>query len=126
MGEAEQLINALRELNSTQDKSVARLTPSLIGLFGSPRMFDLFLDELDTALKSGSVPVPLRKRAANLSNTFIPQVAGYNNISAPVPEKTTSEQLLDIRVDTPSNRNKGVQAILSALRQILAEINSIP
>ncbi len=125
MTEAQNLINVLRELNATSDRSVARLTPSLIGLFGTPRMFELFLNELDCALEEKSIAPELRIRAANLTKNFIPQVAGYNNISNTGSLQVSAEQLRDIRVDTPSNRRQGIERILAALIQILTEVNAI-
>lgn len=125
MDEAREFIAVFRELNATSDRCIIRFTPSLIGLFGTPRLFEFFLDELDAALCNKTIDPPLHERARNLAQIFIPQVAGYNNVSEPAAVTVTPEQLRNIRIDTPEHRKLGVQIILASLMQILVEINTL-
>ncbi len=122
MEEARVLIAALREINGTTDRSVAHFTPALIGMFGSARMFDLFLTNLDEALTSGSISQPLRERAMNLSRTFIPQVAGLNGCKDISARRVSVEEL---RAVSSRNRTEGVLAILAALMTILEQVRNI-
>ncbi|HEY6838869.1 MAG TPA: hypothetical protein VI389_09015 [Geobacteraceae bacterium] len=122
MGEARELIAALRELNRTPDRSVARFASSLVGMFGSNNMFELFLFDVDAALEAGSASDTLKRRARNLVHTFIPQVAGYNGIRDLRALKVTAEKLRAIHTDSPESRREGVETILSALLQILDEV----
>jgi hypothetical protein len=122
MNEPRALIAALHEINRTPDRNVARFTASLVGMFGSSAMLDLFLDELDTALATNSVPPPLRQRAANLTNTFIPQVAGFNGIKDLSAQVVTADELRTIRCDIPELRREGVRLILAAFMKILDDV----
>ena len=115
------LISAFHELNRSKDRTVAHFTPSLIGMFGSTVIFDLFLSEVDSAVATGKVPDSIRKRASNLISTFIPQVAEYNGIKNPSELPVTAEDLRLISAETLANRRKGVATILSALISILDE-----
>jgi hypothetical protein len=119
MSEARELIAALHALNATTDRSVGRFTPSLVGMFGTTSMLELFLSALDNALRDGTVSEPLRRRAQNLVHTFIPQVAGYNGITDLSAQEVTPAQLIAIRADAPESRAQGVRLILAALQQIL-------
>jgi len=91
-------------------------------MFGSLGIFDAFLAELDAALAKGRISPSLKKRAANLSGTFIPQVAGYNGIENPAEYPVTAAGLRDISADTLEKRREGVLLILSSLIYILEEI----
>jgi hypothetical protein len=123
MKEAHELIAVFHELNNSNGRTIANMAPSLIGLFGSLRLFDAFLTDLDTALVNNAISEPLRKRAANLAGTFIPQVAGYNSINELPPNRISPEQLRSLRADSPENRQEGVTIILTALMNILTEFN---
>ncbi len=116
------LIAAFHELNETRDRSVAQFTPSLVGMFGSKKMLDLFLDDLAAAIASGSAPEPLRKRAANLVQTFIPQVAAYNGITDLAGHTVTPAELRAIANDSPDGRLAGVRNILAAFIMILRNV----
>ncbi len=122
MNEVRELIAAFHELNATNDRNVARFTPSLVGMFGTTSMLELFLTALDGALASGTVSEPLRRRSQNLVHTFIPQVAGYNGIKDLSAQKVTAVELRAIRTDSPESRAQGVRLILAALQQILMAV----
>ena len=122
MSEVRELIAAFHELNATSDRNVARFTPSLVGMFGTTSMLELFLTALDGALASGTVSESLRRRSQNLVHTFIPQVAGYNGITDISAQQVTADQLRAIRTDAPGSRAEGVRLILAALHQILAAV----
>ncbi len=119
MNEVRELIAAFHELNATPDRNVARFTPSLVGMFGTTGMLELFLSSLDQALTSGTASESLRRRSQNLVHTFIPQVAGYNGIKDLSAEQVTAAQLRAISTDAPEGRAQGVRLILAALLQIL-------
>lgn len=121
MEEARELISVFREINGTRDRNVAQFTPALIGLFGSARLFDVFLASLDKAFSTRNIPAPLKERVTNLARTFIPQVAGLNGIAGLSAERISAEQLRTIRTDSPGNRKEGMRVILSALLKILDE-----
>lgn len=125
MNETRQLLNALREINSAETRIVARLTPSLIGMFGSMTIFDLFLADLDDALSSRSVPPNLRRRAANLTGTFIPQVADFNGVTDLSAHPATADDVRSLRIGSPDERKRGVAVILSALTTVLNEIQAL-
>lgn len=125
MKEALELIAVFHALNVPGDRRVAHLSPSLIGLFGSLNIFDAFLAELEAALTSGTIAEPLKKRAGNLAGNFIPQVAGFNSISALPTQQVTAEHLRSIRADSPGNRLQGVTMILAALMKILTEVGRL-
>ena len=119
---ARSLISVFHQLNRSNNRTVAHFSPSLIGMFGSIGIFDAFLAEIDASLASGQISPSLRKRAANLSGTFIPQVAGYNGIDVPAAYPVTAAVLRDISADSLENRREGVLLILSSLMFILEEI----
>jgi hypothetical protein len=125
MAGAASLISALKQLNSSTDTSVANFTPSLIGMFGSVGLFDAFLSELDAALSNGKISASLKKRAANLSGTFIRQVAEYNGIKDPAATPVTAEALLGISLESPLKRKEGATLILAALMAILHEAGEL-
>ena len=119
------LIAALKELNGSTESTVANFTPSLIGMFGSTVLFDAFLSEIDAALTSGNISPTLKKRAANLIGTFIPQVADYNGIEDPAAYPVTVESLRKLSENSFMNRKEGVVIILSALMTILKEASEL-
>jgi len=121
MAAAASLISVFKELNSNPDTTVANFTPSLIGMFGSPSLFNALLDEIDAALTSGQISPSLKKRAANLSSTFIPQVAEYNGIKDPAACPVTAEGLRGVSTGSLAKRKEGVAIILSALMAIMKE-----
>jgi len=121
MGQARSLISAFHEINRSENKSIAYFTPSLIGMFGSSNIFDSFLTEIDTAMASGNMPASIKKRAANLIGTFIPQVAEYNGIMNPAERIATADELRGISKESLESRRNGVKIILSALITILKE-----
>jgi hypothetical protein len=123
---ARSLIAAFNELNRSENRTVAIFTPSLIGMFGSTGIFDSFLAEVDTAITAGQVPASLKKRAANLIGTFIPQVADYNSIENLASCAISADQLKNISADSLDNRRKGIEIILAALIQILKEAGELP
>lgn len=125
MAGAASLIAAFKELNSKSDTTVANFTPSLIGMFGSLGLFDEFLAEIEAALANGRISPPLKKRAANLSVTFIPQVAEYNAIKDPAAYPVTAETLRGISTRSIADRTEGVAIILSALMTILKEAGEL-
>ncbi|HZV80690.1 MAG TPA: hypothetical protein VFF53_00825 [Geobacteraceae bacterium] len=125
MADAASLISAFKDLNSTNDSTVANFTPSLIGMFGSAVLFDAFLAEIGVALASGKISPSLKKRAANLSGTFIPQVAEYNGIKDPSAYPVTAEALRGLSTASLSARKEGVAIILSALMVILKEAGEL-
>jgi len=121
MNGARSLISAFHEVNRSDNKSIAFFTPSLIGMFGSSSIFDSFLSEIDTAMESGNMPASIKKRAANLIGTFIPQVAEYNGIMNPSERIVTADELRGISKESLETRRNGVEIILSALITILKE-----
>ncbi len=123
MNEARALISAFHELNATNDRKVSHFTSSLIGLFGSTRMFDDFLTDLDTVLSNGDLAPPVKERAANLARTYIPQVAQLNGIEDINGHEITADQLRGITTDTPMARKQGVRVILAALIRILDAVD---
>jgi len=125
MAVAASLISAFKELNSNGNRTVANFTPSLIGMFGSLGLFNEFLEEIDAALTSGEIAPSLKKRAANLSATFIPQVAEYNGIKNPAEYPFTAEGLRGISTGSLAQRKEGVAIILSALMAILKEAGEL-
>jgi hypothetical protein len=90
-------------------------------MFGSSNIFDSFLAEIDTALASGKMPASIKKRAANLIGTFIPQVAEFNDIRNPAERVVTADELRGISRESLESRRNGVAVILSALIAILKE-----
>lgn len=125
MDGARSLIAAFKELNKTENKTVAHFTPSLVGMFGSIGIFDTFLQEIDTAIAAGNVPTSLKKRAGNLIGTFIPQVADYNDIKDPSLCAATAADLQNVLADSLENRRRGVEIILASLVAILKEVDSL-
>jgi len=125
MAGARSLIAAFNELNRSENKTVAHFTPSLIGMFGSTGIFDSFLTEVDAAIAAGKASPSLKKRAANLIGTFIPQVADYNDIENPSSITATADVLQNVSADSLENRRKGIGIILSALITILKEVDEI-
>jgi len=125
MAGARSLIAEFNELNRSDNKTIAHFTPSLIGMFGSISIFDSFLAEVDAAIAAGHASPSLKKRAANLIGTFIPQVADYNDIKNPSAIATTAADLKNVAADTLDNRRKGIGTILSALMAILKEVEEI-
>lgn len=125
MNGARSLISAFHEINRSEDKSVAYFTPSLIGMFGSTGIFDSFLAEIDAAMAAGKMPASIKKRAANLTGTFIPQVAEYNDIKNPAERIVTADELRSISKGSLASRRNGVEVILSALIAILNEASEL-
>ncbi len=125
MADAISLISAFKVLNSTSETSVANFTPSLIGMFGSPAIFDAFLAEIGAALANGRISPSLKKRAANLAGTFIPQVADYNGIKDPAAYPVTADALRGLSTASLGTRKEGVAIILSALMVILKEAEAL-
>ena len=125
MNGAHSLISAFHEINRSENKAVAYFTPSLIGMFGSASIFDSFLAEIDKAMASGTMPASIKKRAANLTGTFIPQVAEYNGIKNPAERIVTADELRNISKESLKNRRNGVEVILSALIAILKEASEM-
>lgn len=123
---ARSLIAAFNELNRSDNKTVAHFTPSLIGMFGSIGIFDSFLAEIDSALSAGRVSASLKKRAANLIGTFIPQVADYNSIKDPSSLTVSAGELRNVAADSLANRRQGIEIILAALITILKEAGELP
>lgn len=124
MSESRAMIAAFLELNRSADRNVALFTPSLVGMFGAINIFDTFLNEIDSALASGKIPEPLKKRAANLIGTFIPQVADYNGIKDLTDAAVTADRLKNITPASLDGRRQGVIFILSALIAILTEVKN--
>lgn len=125
MAKTASLIAAFKELNNNGDRTVANFTPALIGMFGSLNLFNQLLDEIDAALASGTISPSLKKRLANLSSTFIPQVAEYNGIKDPTAYPVTVEGLLGVSTGSLAERKEGVAIILSALMAILKEAGEL-
>lgn len=125
MNRARSLIAAFHELNNSEDKAIAYFTPSLIGMFGSAAIFDSFLSEIDKAITSGTMPASIKKRAANLTGTFIPQVAEYNSIEHPAERSVTADDLKNISKESLASRRDGVAVILAGLIQILKEASEM-
>jgi hypothetical protein len=125
MNGARSLISAFHEINRSENKPVAYFTPSLIGMFGSTSIFNSFLSEIDEALGSGKMPASIKKRAANLTGTFIPQVAEYNGIMNPSQRIVSADELRSISKDSLKSRRNGVEVILSALIAILKEASQM-
>lgn len=119
---ARSLISVIHQLNRSNNRTVAHFIPSLIGMFGSLGIFDAFLAEIDAALARGKSSPSLKKRAANLSGTFIPQVAGYNGIDVTAACPVTAAGLRDISADSLEKRRAGVLLILTSLMAILEEL----
>jgi hypothetical protein len=126
MAGAVSLISAFKDLNSTTDSTVANFTPSLIGMFGTVGLFDAFLSEIGNAIALGRISPSLKKRAANLAGTFIPQVAEYNGIKDPAAYPVTAEALRGLSTASLATRKEGVAIILSALMAILKEAGELP
>lgn len=125
MNNARSLIAAFHEINRSENKSVHYFSPSLIGMFGSTSIFDCFLAEIDTAMATGKMPASIKKRAANLSGTFIPQVAEYNGIKNPAERIVTADELKNISKESLETRRNGVEVILSGLIAILKEASEM-
>jgi hypothetical protein len=125
MDEARALIAVFRELNASNDRKVALFTSSLVSLFGSTAMFNAFLDEIDTGLSSRQFPQDVKKRAASLTDTYIPQVAGLNNILDFSQLTVTAEDLRGIRNDSADNRKQGARTILAGLSRILKQVTDL-
>lgn len=125
MNGARSLISAFHEINRSENKAVAYFTPSLIGMFGSTIIFDSFLSEIDTAMASGKIPLSIKKRAGNLTATFIPQVAEYNGIINPSERVVSADELKGISKESLESRRNGVEVILSALIAILKEASEM-
>lgn len=125
MNAAHSLIAAFHELNNTENKAIADFTPSLIGMFGSAAIFDSFLSEIDKAMTAGAMPSSLKKRAANLIGTFIPQVAEYNSIKNPAERGVSAKELINISKESLASRRDGVAVILAGLLTILKEASEI-
>lgn len=125
MNEARSLIAAFHDINRSENKTIAHFTPSLIGMFGSNGIFDTFLSEIDTAMASGQIPASIKKRAANLTGTFIPQVAEFNGIKNPSKRSVTADDLRSISSSSLVERRNGVELILSALITILKEASEM-
>lgn len=125
MNRARSLIAAFHEINRSKNRSVHYFTPSLIGMFGSTGIFDSFLAEIDTAMATGNMPASIKKRAANLSGTFIPQVAEYNGIKNPADRVVTADELKNISKESLENRRNGVEVILAGLISILKEASEM-
>lgn len=123
MEEARQLISAFHELNATNDRKVSQFTSSLIGLFGSTRMFEHFLSDLDSAFTNGDLEPSVRERATNLARTYIPQVAQLNGIENINGHAVTADQLRAISTGSPLARKEGVRVILAALITILEAVD---
>lgn len=123
MGSAHDLIRTIITLNGTTDRHVARFTPSLVGMFGSRRMLDLFLTEVDSAMQTGTFEEPLKTRIRNLLTTFIPQIADLNGIKGECPD-VTPERLAGISTETIQKRLEGVRLIIGAFLRILSEADS--
>ncbi len=123
MNEARALISVFHELNATNDRKVSQFTSSLIGLFGSTRMFEDFLSDLDKAFTSGELAPSVKERAVNLARTYIPQVAQLNAIEDINGHTITADQLRAISTDSPLARKQGVRVILAALITILEAVN---
>lgn len=125
MAKAASLIAAFKELNSNGTRNVANFTPALIGMFGSLSLFNALLDEIDAALANGHISPSLKKRLANLTSTFIPQVADYNGIKDPAMYPVTAEGLRGVSTGTLAERKEGVAIILSALMEIMNEAGEL-
>jgi len=125
MNGARSLISAFHEINRSENNAVAYFTPSLIGMFGSTSIFDSFLSEIDAAMASGKMPTSIKKRSANLTGTFIPQVAEYNGINNPSERIVTADELKGISRESLESRRNGVEVILSALIAILKEASEM-
>lgn len=126
MALARDLIRVLRELNGTDDRHIARFTPSLVGLFGSRRMLDHFLNEVDDAINNGKFPDPLKTRIRNLRTTFIPQIADLNGLSKEQLPSVTPENLSAISAESVLKRLDGVKRIIAAFLAILSEADETP
>lgn len=125
MNGARSLIAAFHEINRSENRSVHYFTPSLIGMFGSTGIFDSFLAEIDKAMAAGKIPASIKKRAANLSGTFIPQVAAYNGVMNPAQRIVTADDLRSISKESLESRRDGVEVILSGLIAILKEASEM-
>jgi len=125
MGSAHDLIKVLHELNRTDSRHIARFTPSLVGMFGSRRMLDLFLSEIDDAMRERRFSEPLKNRTRNLLTTFIPQIADLNGIKRDTLPPVTPDMLAAISADTVQKRLEGVRLIIAAFLQILSDADTI-
>ena len=125
MEEARALISVFHELNATNDRKIALFSSSLIGLFGSTRMFEDFLSDLDTSLTNGTISAPVKERATNLARTYIPQVAQLNGIEDINGLNVSAEQLRAIKTTPPHERKEGVRIILAALIKILEAVKKV-
>lgn len=125
MNRARSLIAAFHEINRSKNRPVHYFTPSLIGMFGSTGIFDSFLAEIDTAMATGNMPASIKKRSANLSGTFIPQVAEYNGIKNPAERVVTADELRNISKESLESRRNGVEVILAGLISILKEASEM-
>lgn len=125
MEEARALISVFHELNATNDRKIALFSSSLIGLFGSTRMFEDFLSDLDKSLTNGTISAPVKERATNLARTYIPQVAQLNGIEDINGLNVSIEQLRAIKTAPPHERKEGVRIILAALIKILEAVKSV-
>lgn len=123
MNEARALISAFHELNATNDRKVSHFTSSLIGLFGSTRMFEDFLSDLDKAFTSSELAPSVKERATKLARTYIPQVAQLNGIEDINGHNITADQLRAISTDSPLARKQGVRVILAALITLLEAVD---
>jgi len=125
MEEARALISVFHELNATNDRKIALFSSSLIGLFGSTRMFEDFLSDLDKSLTNGTISAPVKERATNLARTYIPQVAQLNGIDDINGLNVSAEQLRAIKTSPPHERKEGVRTILAALIRILEAVKMV-
>jgi membrane-bound lytic murein transglycosylase B len=125
MDEARALISVFRELNESTDRRVSLFTSSLVSLFGSTSMFNAFLAEIDAGLNSHQFSTEVKTRAANLTNTYIPQVAGLNDIQDFDQQTVTAEELRNIRNDSAESRKQGARTILAALSRILKQVSEV-
>jgi hypothetical protein len=94
-------------------------------MFGSTSIFDSFLAEIDKAMATGNMPASIKKRAANLSGTFVPQVAAYNGVKNPAQRIVTADDLRNISKESLESRRNGVEVILSGLIAILKEASEM-
>lgn len=125
MQDARQLIAAFLYLNQTNDRTLARFIPSLVGIFGSKRMLDVFLAQLDEALASNCIDEALKTRVENLRHTFVPQIAGLNSIKEFSAGTVTSDAVRAINSETPENRINAVKTILFGFMDVLDRVRQI-
>jgi len=122
--ESIELIKTFHQLNES-DNTVAHFLPSLIGMFGSIRLFDFFLSELADAFEKGNLSEAQKTRATNLADTFIPQIAEYNSIDNLAAVTVTSVDLSRIRSSSAEERENGALLILAALTLIMKEVGKL-